>query len=155
MTTINIENFKKARQWVADEPYFDMRTYGLMAKLGEMDGALALLDKNPLTGHACDFMSMIGSGADVPDDCGTIQCLAGTITLKTRSPGQVVDNLETFAAQFLGLNEFESSTMFLTAFYYGQDLLALQDVTKEMVIARLDEIIEAGEFIWPDYYRDD
>lgn len=129
---MNIENFKKARQWVADSRRFDMQEY---------------IDHPALSGE-----EIIEAGFP----CGTVACLAGEISIQT---GRLLSNAwyESIAREFLEITHDQGGKLFRNELNYydvGTDFLAtrrsgygLQFVTKPLVLAKLDAIIEAGEWV--------
>ena len=115
--SINIENFKLARQWLAEWPdeNFDMAHWMKCDGLSRMDFEVV---RRNVGNHIC----------------GSVACFGGIIECR--------QDME--ADMFLGLTNLENNRLFLNVgAFYGIDGL---DIPKEKVIAAVDQIIAAGRW---------
>lgn len=122
--SINIENFKLARQWLAEWPdeNFDMCYWATRAGLREY-GILPTDWRTDVMNHAC----------------GTSACLGGVIEAMSGKRPEF----------FLSLDSAQADKLFFAdCNFYGH--VDFQLITKNDVLPVLDQIIAAGK--WPDEF---
>jgi len=135
---LNIENFKLARKWVDQMAHFDMADWLYIHE-----------DTPSLNGHD-NLTEALRDGSIKP--CGTVGCLGGTIEANLAYHNMIEyyryddgNDDDCNVDEFLGITDTEAHQLFYNARnYYSKK--SLDDVTKEEVLSKLDEIIATGEF---------
>lgn len=128
---MNLSNMVTARQWVFEQEHFDMSEWlRIFNKQDDSDLDLENI-KSP--------------------DCGTVSCFAGTVESRLLMLGQIqIDQIGRHPSQaqiFLGLTDVEALKLFNNLEYYYVKTFDLSSINKEMVLEKIDAIIEAGEFV--------
>lgn len=128
--SINIENFKLARQWLAERPdeNFDMDWWFYSPQNRKQ----SFTERDAVSAHAC----------------GTTACLGGVIEIKTN--GDV-------PKEFLGLSWLQEQSLFFNSRASGDVFESFYNakspydpIEKSEVLSKLDQIIAAGK--WPDEF---
>ena len=149
---LNIENFRKARKWIADAKHFRMEHWLTLGGVKDYaDIERQWRDDNPTAWKSPEGVAAwyFEQGSTRP--CGTAACAAGEIFLNAttaderREQGSGAIEVESFGADFLGLSAWQADQLFRNdEGFYGP--YSLTDVTKEMVLTKFDEIIDTGVF---------
>ena len=141
---MNIQNFKKLRDYFATVKPENVSMSDWYAD--------AIPDEEGYTNNYAEACA-IPDGVDFTGaNCGTTACLAGHCQYKFAEGDERTEFADTFATAWLGLTPYDAQQLFCQASLYGVEPSIdndfdprLYEVTHEMVLAKLDEIILTGE----------
>ena len=141
---MNIQNFKKLRDYFATVKPENVSMTDWYAD--------AIPDEEGYTSNYVEACAIPDDTDFTGADCGTTACLAGHCQYKFAEGSDRSWFADDFARDWLGLTSYDAQKLFCSAMLYGVEPNIdndfdprLDEVTHEMVLDKLDEIILTGE----------